>query len=204
VGHQTSSTQVRSSKRVAISWQHGSSNETELFQLKVKQINGKHDSQSHLVAQTIRSTSRLGLTTRLKETRRMAHRTTRQNGQGYDRREWTSVKWESELGFQVFIPLISNRDCPSYERLMLLGPNRKVVSGLQVGPIRNETLKSSPGAPSTKLPHAASSRPSSSSLSLPFIGSCLPVQLGLCKKWEANASYHTVVLGRRWQASFNC
>jgi hypothetical protein len=68
VGHQTSSTQIRSSKHVAISRQHGSSNKTELLQLKVKQINGKQDSQSHPVAQTIRSTSRLGLTTRLKET----------------------------------------------------------------------------------------------------------------------------------------
>jgi hypothetical protein len=96
VGHQTSLTQIRLSKRVAISRQHGSSNEIQLLQPKGKQINVKHDSQSHPVAQTIRSTSRLGLTTRLKETRCKVDRTTRQNGQGYDRREWTSAKWESE------------------------------------------------------------------------------------------------------------
>jgi hypothetical protein len=92
VGHQTSLTQIRLSKRVAISRQHGSSNEIQLLQPKGKQINVKHDSQSHPVAQTIRSTSRLGLTTRLKETRCTVDRTTRQNGQGYDRREWTSAK----------------------------------------------------------------------------------------------------------------
>jgi hypothetical protein len=81
VGHQTLSwTQIRSSKRVAISRQHGLSNEIELLQPKVQQIDGKHDSQSHPVTQPIRSTSRLGLTTRLKETRRTVDRTTRQNG----------------------------------------------------------------------------------------------------------------------------
>jgi hypothetical protein len=56
-------------------------------------------------------------------------------------RKW--AKWESELGFQVFIPLISNCDLPSYEGLMLLGPDRKAANGLQAGPIRNDILKCS-------------------------------------------------------------
>jgi hypothetical protein len=90
-------------------------------------------------------------------------------------REW--VKWESELGFWVFIPLISNRDRPSYEWLTLLGSDRKATSGLQAGLIRNKTLKSSRdapstklpstrGIPSTKLPHDTGSRPSSSLTSI--------------------------------------
>jgi hypothetical protein len=52
VGYQTSPTQIRSTKYVAMSpRQHGSSNKLELLQPKVKQIDGKHDLQSHLVAQ---------------------------------------------------------------------------------------------------------------------------------------------------------
>jgi hypothetical protein len=51
VGHQTSLTQIRLTKYVAMSQQHSSSNKLKLLQPKAKQIDGKHDSQSHPVAQ---------------------------------------------------------------------------------------------------------------------------------------------------------
>jgi hypothetical protein len=71
VGHQTYPTQIRLTKYVAMSQQHGSSNKLKLLQLKVKQINGKHNSQSHPVAQNYKkhTTKRINYLTQ----RKMVH-----------------------------------------------------------------------------------------------------------------------------------
>jgi hypothetical protein len=49
-------------------------------------------------------------------------------------------KWESELGFVVFISFIRNHIRPSCEWLILLLTERKAADGLQDGPIWNYTI----------------------------------------------------------------